>query len=1111
MKRYFILYLFFLSLSTYSQVTLTTQTQINYVCNGNPCFYNGPKILINEVMLTPATHDGSTYGTGPGYNPGDNEGEWIELYNPDKCKPVDISCYFLGNNTNEPNQGLYNLGAGFTLPQGTIVPPRGFVLIRGINAPPVPSNLLIANGGRTIEIVVDNNLINNICIGGGYRLWFPNAGGWFAFYDNFGVPQDAISWNSLTNSYTYGNPCNPVSSGCSYTGVLPSYDSIPASRKNYITSLDPASFAGQSWGRIPDGGSWSGSAASPTYGTCNDVCVPPPVITCNGMAVVTASGGAPPYSYIWDDTQATMNDTATGLCAGIYHVTVTDNVSNTATASVQIYNAELSPSISSTDINCFGGSNGSATVTVTNGTPQYTYLWSNSGSTSTINNLSAGNYSVTVTDIYGCDTVIDTTIYEPPQLSSTSNVTPASCFGQSDGSISVTVSGGTPNYSYHWNTTPVQTNSAATNLPAGTYIVTITDANGCTQQSTEAINQPTAISTTFTITTDSCGVGNGSATVNASGGAGSYTYNWSPGGGTNATVTGLSAGIYNLTVTDINGCAVTNSTIVTSSGSITAIAGPNSSICEGQSATITATGGTGFLWNNGETTSSITISPSVTTTYSVVVSTAGCSAAAFAIITVNPLPVIDAGLPQTVCNGSSATLTATGAINYLWNTGETTDSITVSPVSATTYTVNGSDVNGCTGSASVIVNVTQISATADSSGANCGHSDGSVTIIPAGNCSQSWSYLWNSVPAQTDSIATNLPVGTYTVTISCGSCITTASVSVNNLPGPSVAITSITNTICGYANGGASVSINGGTPGFTYLWSNGQSGQNLTDVIAGTYDILVTDTNGCNAYNTVIITDTQGPLAITSSVNEICRHANGSANVTASGGSAPYTYLWSNDSITSTNTGLIAGNYSVTVTDTNGCTISASINVNETQGPDANFSAYPNTLTIMDGPVSFIDNSSGTVTNWQWNFGDGSQNASGQGLNHDYDSVGTYIVTLIVIDSNGCTDTTTGTIIVKDIFTFYVPNAFTPDDDGINDYFFPQGENWDPNHFDMCIFDRWGNLIYHTNIIGERWNGTVNNKGKQDDTFIDVYVYLIRVKDLEGTKHEYIGRVTLVK
>ena len=308
----------------------------NTDCYGVGCEYHGPTILINEVALIPSTGDGSIAGSFDTY-----AGEWLELYNPHKCESVDISCYFLGNNAKDYNPTLTAYGGGFTLPQGTVVPPQGFCLVRGMNAPAVPSNLLVQNGGNVVEVVVDTGY----CFGGGIRLWFPNAGGWFAFYDANGVVQDAIYWADSNNFCSTCPPCVSSGTGCGFSGTLASFSQIPYSKKNYIGNNLTQ---GQSLRRVPDGGSWSTQSAAPTYATCNDTCVGPPVITCNAIAVAHVSGGVAPYTYLWNDFLLQTTDTATGLCAGTYAVTVTDALGDTAVAQVAIEN--FVPQVSHSDI-----------------------------------------------------------------------------------------------------------------------------------------------------------------------------------------------------------------------------------------------------------------------------------------------------------------------------------------------------------------------------------------------------------------------------------------------------------------------------------------------------------------------------------------------------------------------------------------------------------------------------------------------------------------------------------------------------------------------------------------------------------------------------------------
>lgn len=313
--------------------TVNVSGTINTDCIGQGCYYNGPTILINEVMLSPSEYDGSMVGSSYHTTGG---GEWIELYNPHKCDSVDISCYFLGNNAYDNTYLSGDWGGGFALPPGTVVPPQGFCMVRGYRAAPVPDSLLVQNGGNVVEVVINERYCMDV---GGGRLWFPNAGGWFAFYDANGVPQDAISWCSATNSCMTCPPCTPVSE-CGFTGTLASYHEIPSDRRTIITTVNPQSYSGQSFRRVPDGGNWVSTAATPTYATCNDQCVDPPLIYCNAIAVATPQGGTPPYTYQWSDQAAQITDTAFGLCAGTYYVTVTDANDQTAIGEVTIVNYE---------------------------------------------------------------------------------------------------------------------------------------------------------------------------------------------------------------------------------------------------------------------------------------------------------------------------------------------------------------------------------------------------------------------------------------------------------------------------------------------------------------------------------------------------------------------------------------------------------------------------------------------------------------------------------------------------------------------------------------------------------------------------------------------------
>ncbi len=486
MKKSYYVFVIFLAVLTIAksqaQFSVSYTKQVNTDCNGNPCFYNGPKIMINEVMLSPSSGDGSMYDLDH-----TRRGEWIELYNPDICMPVDISCFFLGNNT--PNnfnpEGVTHCSGGFVIPPGTIVPPRGFVMIRGEYAPAVPPALLVQNGGRTLEIIVNESILGNICLGGGDRLWFPNAGGWFAFYDNNGIPQDAISWCSLSNSCMSCTPCNPMLASCGFVFGLPSYNDIPLSKKNYITSLNPQNNQGQSFRRIPDGGSWVSTPSSPTYGFCNSVCVPPPFISCNGTATVFPSGGMPPYTFLWNDAQATTTATATGLCAGSYQVIVTDANHISVTVNIQIENLMLDPVLTINQPVCNGGNNGSVTVNLTKGAQPYRYLWSTGDTTNSISNLIAGNYHILIKDTNDCYADTVAIVPENPEVPLINLNDTTICSGYSVTLNAATnISGGI----YKWSPDN-QTTQAITVTPPNTAVYSVMySVAGCVAKDTVTVS-----------------------------------------------------------------------------------------------------------------------------------------------------------------------------------------------------------------------------------------------------------------------------------------------------------------------------------------------------------------------------------------------------------------------------------------------------------------------------------------------------------------------------------------------------------------------------------------------------------------------------------------------
>lgn len=349
----------------------------------------------------------------------------------------------------------------------------------------------------------------------------------------------------------------------------------------------------------------------------------------DGAIDITASGGDAPYTYVWSREGggfSASTEDVTGIPAGTYNVTITDSKGCQFTLEDIIVTQplELQATLGSVvDVSCFGGNDGSISISVTGGTTPYTFAWTGpdgyTASIEDITGLEAGTYSVTVTDANDCeDTITGIIVDEPDELQATlDTAVDASCFGYSDGSISIDVVGGTPDYTYAW-TGPNGYTAASqdiSGLAAGSYSVTVTDDNGCTDQITGIlVGEPDELEATVASITDaSCaGFETGAIDINVVGGTSPYTYLWSN-GATTQDLTAIGAGVYSVTVTDANGCTDTITEIMVDDPSaldVTATTVTDVSCYgfEDGAINITVTGGTSpysYEWSNGATTEDV--------------------------------------------------------------------------------------------------------------------------------------------------------------------------------------------------------------------------------------------------------------------------------------------------------------------------------------------------------------------------------------------------------------------------------------------------------------------------------------------------------------------------
>ncbi|WEK20473.1 MAG: YDG domain-containing protein [Candidatus Pedobacter colombiensis] len=612
--------------------------------------------------------------------------------------------------------------------------------------------------------------------------------------------------------------------------------------------------------------------------------------------------------------------------------------------------ASLSATTSITNVSCNGGNNGSAKATVSGGVSPYTYSWSPSGGTNPIAlGLSAITYTCTITDDEG--TTITKSLKPTQPLSALAAVTAktnVSCNGAANGSATVVPSGGTAPYSYSWAPSG-GTAATASGLSVGPYICTITDANNCFITRNFTITQPTALTATTYPTNVSCNGGsNGAAIVNVSGGTPPYSYSWAPSGGTGSTVTGLVAGTYTCTITDNYACRISKTVEVTQPDPITATTTSTNVRCNG-----TATGSASVTASGG-----------------------------------------------------------TGPYSYAWTPSGGT-AATASGLIARTYTCTITDANVCSITKEVIVTQPDpITATITSTNVLCnGTATGSASVTASGGTGP-YTYVW-APSGGTAATANGLTPGDYTCTITdANNCSVAKTVTVTQ-PSALIASAAKTDVACnGSATGIILINPSGGTTPYTYLWSNGGTTAMITGLAAGTYSCTVTDAKNCTITKSYTITQPSSALtATTSSTGVFCNGgSNGTATITTSGGTAPYTYAWAPSGGTAaTATGLAAGTYTCTITDANACFITKTVTVTQPVVLTATITSVNAGANGSDGSATVVAAGGNSPYSYTWSPAGGSA-ATATGLGK-----GTYTCT--ITDANGCSTTKSVTVLEQAVIS----------------------------------------------------------------------------------------------
>ena len=687
----------------------------------------------------------------------------------------------------------------------------------------------------------------------------------------------------------------------------------------------------------------------------------------NGSATSNVSAGSGSYSFQWSNGATTQN--VSGLMRGTYTITVTDiNEGCQGMATVIISQpTTITSDKAITNINCFGLSTGAITVTVSGGVQPYTFNWSDVAGTNNSKdrtNIASGTYNLTITDQNSCTSTVSAMITQPVSaLTLNATQSNVSCNGSTNGYIYATVSGGTSPYQYVWSSG--QTLKDITGLASGNYTVTVTDSKGCTSSLTRTITSSAALGITHTKTNVSCAGGvNGAIDATISGGTSPFTYIWSN-GATSQDLTGINAGTYSITVSDVAGCSATTSIAVTEPSVLTAAVTPSSAGCFGTSTgsiNLTVSGGTTaytYLWSDGATTQNRTNIPSGN--YVVTVSDNNLCTKLVITAIGQPNSMTTQGTATNVlCNGSSNgtidfnAFGGTSPYTYVWSDAGTAKDRTGLVVGI--YTVTVTDMNACTKTASFSINQPAVlSVNAIPVNTTCyGLSTGSIsTNVSGGNGGNR--YAWSNGLASTG--ISGLSTGLYTITVTDVKGCTVSATTVINQP-TELLNTGVALPSCPLQNNGSiTLNTSGGTPSYNYVWSDsGPNTTNRTNLGSGGFIVTVTDNNGCTTVSTYILNNID--LTLTKVEPNCGRNTDGSVYVksdgelyaTVSGGTPPFSYIWSNGSTAQNQTFLAPGLYTVTVA-SGACQIvkSTSLSGGVCIPPVANDDLY---ITEMNNAVS---------------------------------------------------------------------------------------------------------------------------------------------------------------
>lgn len=827
---------------------------------------------------------------------------------------------------------------------------------------------------------------------------------------------------------------------------------------------------------------------------------------------------------------------ATAVNAGVYTLTVT-TLGCSAVGSVTV--TVTTPTVAAANAGPFCA----GTTMSLSSTAASTFTWSGpAGFSSSFQNPTQANATVGMTGTYtvlvsigSCTASATTNVIvnalPTPTVQSNSPV----CVGQT---INLIGGGGT---TYTWSGPgSYSSNASSPNIPNatasnnGNYILVVTDNNGCSDSANVnvvvnslpviAVNNPTnCVNTTINLTS------NGGVTYTWTG-PNSYSSNQQNPSITSAQIN--MTGVYVVTVTDANNCVNTASANVL----VLPLPAPNivsnDPLCVGGTLNLQGSGGAAYAWSGpgytglsqNPTINNVTIGAAGV--YTLLVSSGTCTASTTYTVVINPLPVFNFSNSNVLCNAqSNGTSTVnvtvgTNPYNYQWSNGQTTQAAT--NLTAGSYTCVVTDANNCSSMSSTqITQPTAFSVSINSSTTSaCANSPINLTANGSGGTG-SYTYSWVSGPSAALYPVNESVSGNYSYTVNAldaNNCPASNVVNLTFFPQPTVTATSA--TLC--AGQSTNLTASGAA---TYTWQPG----NVTGgsyPFAGNTSVNVTvigSMNGCSNSATASISVHPNPNAsINTTANKSC--APSCVTFTATGSSNITSYGWLVNGLGISGAQIAnycfpeSGTYTLdlTVMDNNGCTANAApVGIEVYPNPIADFNFAPlKPIVNVDQEVTFTDASWGTpIVSWNWYFMNTAQYTSVlQNPTFSYTEPGNYAVALVVKSDKGCLDTLVRELVVGEDFGIYVPNAFTPNGDGLNDIFQPKG--FGVTKYELNVYDRWGELMFHTNTFEEGWNGA--KQKKMDVSYPQiieegVYTWQINCTSVFGKSHELKGHVTLIR